>query len=91
MPTYVLGHELRGEKARLALMSKLLDPTHRRYIDALGVVKPGARTLELRGDLVGSGKLEEALVDKFLGYCADSNRWTQTIAFTAVHGFAPGG
>lgn len=47
MPEYVLGHELKGEAARLALMSKLLDPMHRRYIQALGVVKPGARTLEV--------------------------------------------
>jgi SAM-dependent methyltransferase len=258
MPAYVLGHRLRGEGARLALMSELLDPMHRRYIDALGVVKPGARTLEvgcgngsmsawlaqrvspggtavavdldlslvqvrrpglelrsadivaspaergtfdlvtaravlhhvadaeaaianmvaglkaggallliepdflpvsvaeprevrefwdgwlawsrergidyfigrtlaprmaslgltnisgtaeiavynggslwadywidtiteLRGDLVSSGKLDEPLVDKFLEYCADSNWWTQTIAFTAVHGIAQGG
>jgi SAM-dependent methyltransferase len=258
MPEYVLGHQLKGEGARLALMSELLDPMHRRYIDALGVVKPGARTLEvgcgngsisawlaervspsgtavavdldlslihvrmpnlelrkadivagpverggfdlvtarailhhvadaeaamanmiaslkpdgallliepdflpvsvaeppevrafwdgwlawsrergidyhigrtvaprlaslgltsingaaetaiynggslwadywidttteLRGDLISSGKLDEALVDKFLVYCADSNWWTQTIAFTAVHGRTPGG
>ena len=41
---------------------------------------------ELRGDLISSGKLNEALVDNFLAYCADSNWWTQTIAFTAVHG-----
>jgi SAM-dependent methyltransferase len=47
MPEYVLGHQLMGEGARLALMSELLDPMHRRYIDALGVVKPGARTLEV--------------------------------------------
>jgi hypothetical protein len=46
---------------------------------------------ELRGDLVSSGKLNETLVDKFLEYCADSNWWTQTIAFTAVHGRAQGG
>jgi hypothetical protein len=46
---------------------------------------------ELRGDLIGSGKLDEALVDKFLAYCADSNWWTQTIAFTAVHGRSSGG
>jgi SAM-dependent methyltransferase len=258
MPEYVLGHGLRGEGARLALMSELLDPMHYRYIDALGVAKPGARTLEvgcgngsisawlaervspagtavavdldlslihvrmpnlelrqadivagpvergtfdlvtaravlhhvadaqaaienmlaglkaggallliepdflpvsvaeppemrafwagwlawsqergidyfigrtlaprlaslgltnisgtaetaiynggsswaqywiqtiteLRGDLVSSGKLDVALVDKFLGYCADSKWWTQTIAFTAVHGYAPPG
>ena len=257
MPEYVLGHQLKGEAARLALMSELLDPMHRRYTDALGVVRPGARTLEvgcgngsislwlaervspggaavavdldlslihvrtpnlelrradivvgpvergafdlvtaravlhhvadapaaivnmvaslkvggtllliepdflpvsvaepqevrafwdgwlawsrargidyqigrtlaprlaslaltnisgtaetaiynggslwadywietiteLRGDLISSGKLDEALVDRFLACCADSNWWTQTIAFTAVHGFRRG-
>ena len=47
MPEYVLGHQLQGEGARLGLMSELLDPMHRRLIDALGVVKPGARTLEV--------------------------------------------
>ena len=47
MPAYVLGHHLKGEGARLELMSELLDPMHRRYIDALGVVRPGARTLEV--------------------------------------------
>jgi hypothetical protein len=31
------------------------------------------------------------MLDTFLHYCADSNWWTQTIAFTAVHGRAPGG
>ncbi|PYL21668.1 MAG: hypothetical protein DMF44_12905 [Verrucomicrobia bacterium] len=47
MPKYVLGHHLKGEGTRLELMSELLDPMHRQYIDALGVVKPGARTLEV--------------------------------------------
>jgi len=47
MAKYVLGHDLNGEGARLALMSELLDPMHRRYIDALGVAKPGADTLEV--------------------------------------------
>ena len=47
MPEYVLGYGLKGERARLALMSELLDPMHRRYIDALDVVRPGARTLEV--------------------------------------------
>src|SRR4029077_5446408 len=47
MPKYVLGHDLKGEGARLALMSELLDPMHRRYIDALDIVRPGARTLEV--------------------------------------------
>ena len=47
MPKYVLGHHLKGEGNRLVLMSELLDPMHRRYIDALGVVRSGARTLEV--------------------------------------------
>jgi SAM-dependent methyltransferase len=47
MAKYVLGHHLKGEGGRLAMMSKLLDPMHRRYIDALGIVRPGARTLEV--------------------------------------------
>ena len=39
-----------------------------------------------RNDLSNSGKVDEALVDTFLAWFADSNWWTQTIAFTAVHG-----
>jgi len=49
MAEYVLDHHLEGERARLALMSQLLDPMHRRHIGSLGV-GPGARALE-----VGSG------------------------------------
>jgi hypothetical protein len=139
-----LNHHLEGEGKRLALMSELLDPMQRRYIESLNI-GPGARTLEvgcgngsisawlaqrrssrgvrsgsvprrraqlvlrqgdivagpadpgtfdlvtaraiveLRGDLVSSGELTDALVDACLGYCADPNWWTQTIAFTAVH------
>jgi hypothetical protein len=45
---------------------------------------------ELRGDLVKSGKLNDALVDAFLAQCTDPNWWTQTIAFTAVHARTPG-
>ena len=44
---------------------------------------------ELRGDLVQSGELNDALIDAFLVQCADPNWWTQTIAFTAVHARAP--
>lgn len=47
MPGYVLGHHLKGEGKRLALMSELLDPMHRRYLESLDVVKSGARTLEV--------------------------------------------
>ena len=43
----ILGHHLKGEGKRLALMSELLDPMHRRHIESLGVVKAGARTLEV--------------------------------------------
>jgi SAM-dependent methyltransferase len=47
MPDYVLGHYLKGEGNRLALMSELLDPMHRRYLTSLDVIKSGARTLEV--------------------------------------------
>ena len=44
---------------------------------------------ELREDLVSSGKVDNALIDTFLGYCADHAWWTQMIAFTGVHGYLP--
>ncbi len=47
---YVLSHHLKEEGKRLALMSELLDPMHRRHIEALQILRPGVRTLE-----VGSG------------------------------------
>ena len=46
MSEYVLDHHQEGERQRLALMSRLLDPMHRRHIEQLGV-KPGVRTLEV--------------------------------------------
>src|SRR5205809_7506829 len=61
MPKYVLGHDLKGEGARFALMSDLLDPMHRRYIDALGVVRPGARTLEVG---CGNGSISGGLAQR---------------------------
>jgi 2-polyprenyl-3-methyl-5-hydroxy-6-metoxy-1,4-benzoquinol methylase len=54
MPEYVLGHHLKGEGKRLALMSKLLDPMHRRYLQTLDVIRSGARTLEVG---CGSGSI----------------------------------
>jgi SAM-dependent methyltransferase len=45
VPEYVLDHHQEGERQRLALMSRLLDPMHRRYLERLGA-GPGARTLE---------------------------------------------
>jgi SAM-dependent methyltransferase len=47
--------------------------------------------VELRGDLVASGELDEGSIDIFLAHCADPSWWTQTIAFTAVRGRRPGG
>src|SRR5206468_232595 len=46
MSRYVLDHHLEGEKKRLALMSQLLDPMHRRYIGSLGISRE-ARVLEV--------------------------------------------
>jgi SAM-dependent methyltransferase len=46
MSRYVLDHHLKGEKKRLALMSQLLDPMHRRYIESLGI-SYDARVLEV--------------------------------------------
>jgi len=46
MPEYVLDHHQEGERKRLALMSQLLDPMHRRYIQQLGIGS-GARSLEV--------------------------------------------
>jgi SAM-dependent methyltransferase len=46
VPEYILDHHLHGEQQRLALMSRLLDPMHRRHLETLGA-QPGARTLEV--------------------------------------------
>ncbi len=60
MPEYVLDHHLEGEGSRLALMSRLLDPMHRRYIESLGV-GPGARTLEVG---CGNGSISAWLAER---------------------------
>src|SRR5206468_1190050 len=61
MSEYVLGHDLKGEGKRLALMSELLDPMHRRHIEALEIIKPGARTLEVG---CGNGSISAWLADR---------------------------
>ena len=61
MPEYVLGHHLKGEGAQLELMSELLDPIHRRYVEALGVVRPSARTLEVG---CGNGSISAWLAER---------------------------
>ena len=60
MPEYVLDHHLEGEGSRLALMSRLLDPMHRRHIESLGV-GPGARTLEVG---CGNGSISAWLAER---------------------------
>ena len=60
MSKYVLDHHLEGEGARLALMSRLLDPMHRRHVEALGV-GPGDRTLEVG---CGNGSISAWLAER---------------------------
>jgi 2-polyprenyl-3-methyl-5-hydroxy-6-metoxy-1,4-benzoquinol methylase len=60
MGGYVLDHRLEGERARLALMSRLLDPMHRRQIEALGI-RPGARALEVG---CGNGSVSAWLAER---------------------------
>jgi SAM-dependent methyltransferase len=60
MPEYVLDHHREGERERLALMSRLLDPMHRRYIELIGV-GPGTRTLEVG---CGNGSISAWLAER---------------------------
>jgi SAM-dependent methyltransferase len=60
MPEYVLDHHNEGESARLALMSALLDPMHRRHIEELGV-GAGARALEVG---FGNGSMSAWLAER---------------------------
>jgi hypothetical protein len=64
-----------------------------RYI-TVGLPGPctgGQTVIELRAGLVASGEPDDRLIDTFLAQCTDPAWWTQTIAFTAVGGRAPGG
>jgi SAM-dependent methyltransferase len=57
---YVLDHHLEGEGGRLALMSRLLDPMHRRHIDGLGI-GPGDSALEVG---CGNGSIAAWLAER---------------------------
>jgi len=59
MSRYVLDHHLEGERKRLALMSQLLDPMHRRYIESLGI-SCDARVLEVG---CGNGSMSAWMAD----------------------------
>jgi SAM-dependent methyltransferase len=60
MSEYVLDHHNAGERARLALMSRLLDPMHRRLIEPLGVPADG-RALEVGA---GNGSVSAWLAER---------------------------
>ena len=60
MPEYVLDHHRPGERERLALMSRLLDPMHRRHIEELGIGSR-ARTLEVG---CGNGSISAWLAER---------------------------
>ncbi|HWK16993.1 MAG TPA: methyltransferase domain-containing protein [Solirubrobacteraceae bacterium] len=60
MTEYVLGHHQEGERERLALMSRLLDPMHRRHIESLGIAD-GMRTLEVG---CGNGSISAWLAER---------------------------
>jgi SAM-dependent methyltransferase len=57
---YVLDHHNEGERARLALMSRLLDPLHRRHIDELGIGR-GDSALEVG---CGNGSISAWLAER---------------------------
>ena len=60
MVEYTLPHQLSGERQRLALMSRLLDPPELAHITKLGV-GPGWRCLELG---CGNGSIARALAER---------------------------
>lgn len=60
MSNYVLDHHREGEGQRLGLMSRLLDPMHRRQLTALGIQR-AARTLEVG---CGNGSISAWLAEQ---------------------------
>ena len=58
--SYILPHNLSGERQRLALMSELLDPMHRALLERIGL-RPGWRCLEIG---CGNGSISQWLAAK---------------------------
>src|SRR5438034_1849366 len=73
MSRYVLDHHLEGEKKRLALMSQLLDPMHRRQIESLGISRE-ARVLDVG---CGNGSMS-AWMAEHIAPTDRSSRWIST-------------
>jgi hypothetical protein len=87
---YLIGRRLPAMLARLGL--EMIEATAETAV--YNGASPWAlywqqTVIELRPRLVASGRLDEGSIDAFLGYCADPEWWTQTIAFTAVHARTP--
>jgi hypothetical protein len=81
MSKYVLDHHLEGERARLASMSRLLDPMHRRHVEALGI-GPGARTLEVG---CGNGSISAWLTGTAeTAVCNGASPWAEYRTDTVV-------
>jgi SAM-dependent methyltransferase len=79
---YYVGRSLAPRLAALGLMEISGAAETAVYNGASPWAKYWTLTVtELRDDLMRSGKLNAALVDKFLCYCADPTWWTETIAF----------
>ena len=88
---YHIGRTLAPRLAALGLEQVTGTAETAVYHGASGWADYWTRTVvELRSDLVSSGKLDGRMIDAFLAHCADPAWWTQTIAFTAVHARAPG-
>ncbi len=60
MPEYVLDHHNEGERERLALMSRLLDPLHRDSLEHVGV-RSGISALEVGA---GNGSISHWLAER---------------------------
>jgi SAM-dependent methyltransferase len=58
--TYILPHNLSGERQRLALMSDLLDPMHQALLEKIGI-RPGWRCLEIG---CGNGSISQWMATK---------------------------
>jgi len=63
MSSYVLPHDRAGERQRLALMSRLMDPLQRRLLISLGL-RPDWRCLEVG---CGNGSISRWLASRLIG------------------------
>jgi SAM-dependent methyltransferase len=87
---YFIGRRLPAMLSRLGLQDIGATAETALYRGSSPWAEYWRRTVtQLRADLVASGQVDDRTTDSFLAHCADPAWWTQTIAFTAVHGIAP--